>query len=265
MHDILKTITTAKHAEVAQRSHKKPLQAMKMDAQSRVLTRDFVGAMRAKINAGQSAVVAEIKKASPSKGLLRSDFEPADIAQSYTEFGAACLSVLTDGEFFQGTGDDLRQARASCPLPVLRKDFIVDAYQIYESRVMGADAVLLIVACLTDLQLQEFEHIAHSLDMAVLVEVHHADELHRALKLKTPLIGINNRNLHTFEVDLNVTLSLLSQVPQDQNRIVVTESGVATAIDVNTLRAAGVNAFLVGETFMRATDPGAALGQLFAV
>ena len=261
--NILDKITAVKHLEVAAAKQRKSLEAVRADAESRVLTRDFVGAMRAKIAAGQSAVIAEIKKASPSKGVLRADFEPADIAQSYTEFGAACLSVLTDKDFFQGSSDYLRQARASCPLPVLRKDFMVDAYQIYESRVMGADAILLIAACLTDTQMTEFELIARSLDMAVLVEVHDADELQRGLKLKTPLIGINNRNLKTFEVTLDTTIGLLAEVPKD--RILVTESGITTPADVARMREAGVHAFLVGEAFMRAGDPGEALAKMFAV
>ena len=189
MTDILNTIVAVKLDEVAAAKNKKPLEVVRADAESRVLTRDFVGALRAKIASGQPAVIAEIKKASPSKGVIRPDFIPADIAQSYAEFGAACLSVLTDQQFFQGCGDYLKQARASCQLPVLRKDFMVDAYQIYQSRVLGADAVLLIAACLSDAQMKEFEHIARSLDMAVLVEVHDAGELQRALKLKTPLIG----------------------------------------------------------------------------
>ena len=263
MTDILDKITAVKHLEVAAAKKRKSLEAVRADAESRVLTRDFVGAMRAKIAAGQSAVIAEIKKASPSKGVLRVDFEPADIAQSYTEYGAACLSVLTDKEFFQGSSDYLRQARASCPLPVLRKDFMVDAYQIYESRVMGADAILLIAACLNDAQMAEFEHIARSLDMAVLVEVHDAAELQRGLKLKTPLIGINNRNLKTFEVTLDTTIGLLADVPKD--RLLVTESGITTPADVARMREAGVHAFLVGEAFMRAGDPGEALAKLFAV
>lgn len=263
MTDILDKITDVKRQEVAASLKRKPLAAMRFDAESRVLTRDFVGAMRAKIAAGQSAVIAEIKKASPSKGVLRADFEPADIAQTYAEFGAACLSVLTDKEFFQGSSDYLRQARASCNLPVLRKDFMVDAYQIYESRVMGADAILLIAASLDDAQMAEFEHIAHSLDMAVLVEVHDSAELQRALKLTTPLIGINNRNLKTFEVTLDTTLGLMAGVPQD--RLLVTESGITTPADVQRMREAGVHAFLVGEAFMRAADPGVALAKLFAV
>jgi indole-3-glycerol phosphate synthase len=226
-----------------------------------VLTRDFIGAMRGKIAAGQSAVIAEIKKASPSKGVLRADFIPADIAQSYAEFGAACLSVLTDKQFFQGTGDYLKQARASCQLPVLRKDFMVDAYQIYESRVLGADAVLLIAAILDDAQMADFEAIARQLDMAVLVEVHDAAELERALKLKTPLVGINNRNLRTFEVSLQTTLDLRKSVPAD--RILVTESGILGSADVQRMREADVHAFLVGEAFMRAPEPGEALAELF--
>ncbi|HRH06192.1 MAG TPA: indole-3-glycerol phosphate synthase TrpC [Burkholderiaceae bacterium] len=263
MTDILEKITAVKHQEVAAARKRKSLEAVRADAESRVLTRDFVGALRSKIAAGQSAVIAEIKKASPSKGVLRADFEPADIAQSYAEYGAVCLSVLTDKDFFQGSSDYLRQARASCTLPVLRKDFMVDAYQIYESRAMGADAVLLIAACLNDGQMAEFEQIARSLDMAVLVEVHDADELQRALKLKTPLIGINNRNLKTFEVSLDTTINMLADVPKD--RLLITESGITTPADVVRMREAGVNAFLVGEAFMRANEPGEALAKLFAV
>ncbi len=262
MSDILNKIVTVKHEEVLKAIRNKPLQAIRQDAESRVLTRDFVGAMRAKIARGHAAVIAEIKKASPSKGVLREQFEPADIAQSYAEYGAACLSVLTDKQFFQGSVDYLKQARASVPLPVLRKDFMVDAYQIYESRVMGADCVLLIAACLDDAQMKEFEAIATSLDMAVLVEVHDGAELSRALKLKTPLIGINNRNLRTFEVTLDTTLSLMKDVPAD--RILVTESGIMTTDDVAKMRGAGVQSFLVGEAFMRAKEPGLALAELFA-
>jgi indole-3-glycerol phosphate synthase len=206
-------------------------------------------------------VIAEIKKASPSKGVIREDFIPADIAQSYAEHGAACLSVLTDRQFFKGEPDFLKQARASCQLPVLRKDFMVDVYQIYESRAMGADAVLLIAACLDDLQMHEFESAAHSLEMAVLVEVHNEGELGRALQLKTPLIGINNRNLKTFEVSLDTTLTLRKLVSAD--RIVISESGIHSRDDVLRLAAAGVEAFLVGEVFMRASDPGEALAALF--
>ena len=261
MSDILSQIVAVKRQEIAQSLKIKPLQAMRTDAQSRVLTRDFVGALRKKIEAGQAAVIAEIKKASPSKGVLREDFMAADIAQSYAEHGAACLSVLTDRQFFQGSVDYLKQARASCDLPVLRKDFMVDAYQVYEARVMGADAVLLIAACLDDAQMAELEAVAHSLDMAVLVEVHDNAELARALKLKTPLIGINNRNLRTFEVRLETTLELMQEVPAD--RILVTESGILSREDVLRMRQAQVHAFLVGEAFMRAPDPGQALADLF--
>ncbi len=261
MSDILDKIVAVKREEVAAAVKRKSLQAMRADAESRVLTRDFVGALRAKMAVGRPAVIAEIKKASPSKGVLRQDFIPADIAQSYAEFGAACLSVLTDVQFFQGQVDYLKQARASCQLPVLRKDFMVDAYQIYESRAMGADCILLIAACLDDTRMQEFEAIARSLDMAVLVEVHDGAELDRALKLKTPLIGINNRNLQTFAVSLETTLGLRSKVPAD--RLLVTESGIQTRDDVLTMGAAGVHAFLVGEAFMRAPEPGEALAALF--
>ena len=261
MSDILDKIVAVKRQEVAAALKQKSLAVVRADAESRVLTRDFEGAMRAKIAAGQAAVIAEIKKASPSKGVLRADFIPADIAQSYAEFGAACLSVLTDKQFFQGSVDYLKQARASCDLPVLRKDFMIDAYQVYEARAMGADAILLIAACLDDAQMAEMEAVARSLDMAVLVEVHDRAELERALKLKTRLVGINNRNLRTFEVSLATTLDLLPRVPAD--RLLVTESGILGAADVSTLRAAGVHAFLVGEAFMRAPDPGAALTSLF--
>ena len=266
MSDILNKIVAVKHEEVAAAKKRLPLPAMRADAESRVLTRDFEGALRAKIAKGQAAVIAEVKKASPSKGVLRANFEPADIAQSYMEgdgkVSAACLSVLTDRQFFQGQPDYLKQARASTTLPVLRKDFMVDAYQIYESRAMGADAILLIAACLQDAQMADFEAIARSLDMAVLVEVHDRAELERALKLKTPLVGINNRNLRTFEVTLDTTLGMLKDVPAD--RLLVTESGILKPADVKTMRDAGVHAFLVGEAFMRADDPGLALAKLFA-
>jgi indole-3-glycerol phosphate synthase len=261
MADILEKIVAVKREEIAAAQKKIPLAAMRADAESRVLTRDFEGALRRKIAAGDAAVIAEIKKASPSKGVIRADFVPADIAQSYAQAGAACLSVLTDRQFFQGQPDYLKQARASCDLPVLRKDFMVDAYQIYESRAMGADCVLLIAACLDDACMQELEAVARSLDMAVLVEVHDGAELERALKLKTRLVGINNRNLRSFEVSLATTLDLRSQVPGD--RIVVTESGITGQADVQTMRAAGVHAFLVGEAFMRADEPGEALAALF--
>jgi indole-3-glycerol phosphate synthase len=263
MSDILNKIIAVKREEIEEAINRKPLPAMRKDAESRVNTRDFVGALRAKIAAGQPAVIAEIKKASPSKGVLREDFIPADIAQAYAECGAACLSVLTDKQFFQGSIDYLKQARASCGLPVLRKDFIIDAYQVYESRVMGADCILLIAACLDDAQMKSLEALAMSLDMAVLVEVHDEAELDRALKLKTPLIGINNRNLNTFEVSLDATLNLRGKVPAD--RLLVTESGITTPEDVQRLRDAKVNAFLVGEAFMRADDPGGALQQLFGL
>ena len=261
MADILDKIITVKREEVAALIRQKPLAAMRLDAESRVLTRDFVGALKSKIAAGKSAVIAEVKKASPSKGVLRADFIPADIAQSYAEAGAACLSILTDQQFFQGSVEYFKQARASCSLPALRKDFMVDAYQIYESRVMGADCILLIAAVLDNAQMLDMERLAMSLDMAVLVEVHDAAELERALMLKTPLIGINNRNLKTFEVSLDTTLNLMKTVPP--GRVVVTESGIATAQDVQRLRDAHINAFLVGEAFMRADEPGLALTQLF--
>ena len=243
MADILDKIVAVKREEIAAAQKKLPLAAMRADAESRVLTRDFEDALRRKIAAGKSAVIAEVKKASPSKGVLRPDFVPADIAQSYAEHGAACLSVLTDRQFFQGQPDYLKQARASCDLPVLRKDFLVDPYQVYESRAMGADCILLIAACLEDGLMAELEAIAHGLDMAVLVEVHDAAELQRALRLKTPLVGINNRDLRTFEVSLDTTLGMRA--------------------DVRRMREAGVHAFLVGEAFMRAPEPGEALAALF--
>jgi len=265
MADILDKIVAVKHQEVAALKQRTPLDAIRFDAESRVLTRDFVGAMRAKIAAGQAAVIAEVKKASPSKGVIRADFIPADIAQSYAEgdgsISAACLSVLTDKQFFQGSNDYLKQARASCELPVLRKDFMVDAWQIYESRAIGADAILLIAAVLDDAQMKDFEAIAVGLGMAVLVEVHDAAELERALKLKTPLVGVNNRNLRNFEVSVQTTIDLLPKLPAD--RLLVTESGIATRDDVARLRVAGIHAFLVGETFMRADEPGDALADLF--
>ncbi len=262
MSDILDKIVAVKHQEVAQALERRPLAQVRQDAESRLLTRDFEGALRRKIAAGRPAVIAEVKKASPSKGVLRPDFVPADIAQSYAEHGAACLSVLTDRQFFQGSVDFLKQARASCDLPVLRKDFMVDPYQVYEARAMGADCILLIAACLDDARMRDLEALALGLNMAVLVEVHDAAELERALRLKTPLLGVNNRNLKTFEVSLDATLGLIGQVPAD--RLLVTESGIATSEDVRRMREAGVHAFLVGEAFMRAQDPGAALAQLFA-
>jgi indole-3-glycerol phosphate synthase len=265
--DILNKIVQTKHEEVQRRRKKISLEAMRADAQSRVLTRDFEGALRQKISQNQAAVIAEIKKASPSKGLLRENFIPADIAQSYAygdgKTSAACLSVLTDEVYFQGGTDYLKQARASCDLPVLRKDFMVDIYQIYESRAMGADCVLLIAACLDDAQMADFEAAAHSLHMSVLVEVHDAEEMQRALKLKTPLLGVNNRNLRTFEVSLDTTLTLFKELPH--GKLLISESGIATQQDVQRLRAAGIHAFLVGEAFMRADEPGEALAQLFGV
>lgn len=266
MSDILKKIVEVKHQEVAAARERKSLEMVRADAESRVLTRDFEGALRAKIAAGHAAVIAEVKKASPSKGVLREDFIPADIAQSYAEgvkgVSAACLSVLTDKDFFQGSSDYLKQARASCDLPVLRKDFMVDAYQIYEARAMGADAVLLIAACLDDAQMADFEALALGLNMAVLVEVHDRAECERALRLKTPLLGVNNRNLHTFEVSLDTTLSIMADV--GEQRLLISESGITTRDDVLRLRRAGVQGFLVGEAFMRAPEPGEALAELFA-
>ena len=266
MSDILKKIVEVKHQEVVAARERKSLETVRADAESRVLTRDFEGALRAKIAAGHAAVIAEVKKASPSKGVLREDFIPADIAQSYAEgvkgVSAACLSVLTDKDFFQGSADYLKQARASCDLPVLRKDFMVDAYQIYEARAMGADAVLLIAACLDDAQMADFEALALGLNMAVLVEVHDRAECERALRLKTPLLGVNNRNLHTFEVSLDTTLSIMADV--GEQRLLISESGITTRDDVLRLRRAGVQGFLVGEAFMRAPEPGEALAELFA-
>ena len=266
MSDILQKICEVKVQEVAAAQRAIAFAEMRRDAESRISTRDFVGALRAKIAKGQAGVIAEVKKASPSKGVIRADFDPADIAQSYMvgngKISAACLSVLTDRQFFQGQPDYLKQARASTLLPVLRKDFMIDPYQIYESRVMGADCVLLIAACLDDAQMAEMEQIAYSLDMAVLVEVHDGKELERALKLKTPLVGINNRNLRTFEVDIQTSITLKQEVPAD--RLLVTESGILTQDDVQRLRSAGIDAFLVGEAFMRAPEPGEALAKLFA-
>ena len=260
--DILEQIVSVKHLEVEAALKRKSMAAMQADAYSRVQVRDFEGALRAKMASGASAVIAEIKKASPSKGLLREPFEPADIAQSYAEYGAACLSVLTDKDFFQGSADYLKQARASCDLPVLRKDFMVHAYQIFEARAMGADAILLIAACLDDAQLADFEAIAHELGMAVLVEVHGMQEMTRALRLATPVLGVNNRNLRTFEVDLGVSLQAKAECPLD--KLLVCESGIATAEDVARMRQADINCFLVGEAFMRAPEPGEALKALFA-
>lgn len=262
MSDILKKILATKVEEVATAKAVTPLEVMRAEAAAQPAPRDFVGSMRAKLAAGQSAIIAEIKKASPSKGIIRPDFDPASIAASYERAGAACLSVLTDRQYFQGAPEYLEAARAACALPVLRKDFLVDPYQVYEARAMGADAILLIVSALSLAQMQEMEAIAETLGMAVLVESHDGDELDIALQLNTPLIGINNRNLRTFEVTLDMTLSQLHRIPAD--RIVVTESGILSAADVATMRANQVGAFLVGEAFMRADDPGEALGRLFA-
>lgn len=262
MADILKRIVAVKHEEVAAARARLPLAAVREQAEADRVTRGFERALRAKIAAGHSGVIAEIKKASPSKGVIRADFRPAEIAQSYERHGAACLSVLTDEQFFQGSADYLRQARAAVALPVLRKDFMVDEYQVFEARAMGADCILLIAACLDDAQMADLEAVAQSLGLDVLVEVHDGAELARALRLKTPLVGINNRNLRTFEVTLDTTLGLLKDVPAD--RLLVTESGILAPADVQTLRAAQVHAFLVGEAFMRAPDPGQALAALFA-
>jgi indole-3-glycerol phosphate synthase len=261
MSDILKKILAVKAQEMAAAQALKPLAAMRAEAGQAAPVRDFTGAIRDKIAAGQPAVIAEIKKASPSKGILRADFRPAEIAASYVKHGAACLSVLTDEQFFQGSAGYLQQARAACSLPVLRKDFMVNAYQIYQARAMGADAILLIAAALGLAQMREFEALAHSLGMSVLVEVHDAEELETALPLQTPLIGINNRNLRTFEVSLQTTLDLLPRIPQD--RIVVTESGILQPEDVQLMRAHHVHVFLVGEAFMRADDPGVELAKVF--
>jgi indole-3-glycerol phosphate synthase len=262
MSDILKKILAVKVQEVVEAQAIKPLAAMRAAAEQAVPVRDFTGAIRDKIAAGQAAVIAEIKKASPSKGVLRAEFHPAEIAADYARHGAACLSVLTDEQFFQGSAVYLQQARAACTLPVLRKDFIVDEYQIYQARAMGADAILLIASALDVKQMQKLETLAHGLGMAVLVEVHDGAELDAALQLTTPLIGVNNRNLRSFEVSLQTTLDLLPRIPND--RIVVTESGILKAEDVKLMRGHQVHAFLVGEAFMRAVDPGVELSKLFA-
>jgi len=261
MSDILNKILAVKAQEVAAAKPVHPLHLLRSEAERAEPPRDFTGAIRNKITGGQAAVIAEIKKASPSKGVLREVFSPADIAASYEKHGAACLSVLTDEQFFQGSPDNLKIARAACELPVLRKDFIVDEYQIYQSRVMGADAILLIAAALLSKQMHTFEALAHSLGMAVLVEVHNKAELDMALQLATPLVGVNNRNLHTFEVSLQTTLDLMPNIPAD--RIVITESGILKAEDVRLMRSNMVNTFLVGEAFMRADDPGAELAKVF--
>jgi indole-3-glycerol phosphate synthase len=262
MSDILQKIVAVKREEIAQARRVRDAATVRREAEGLGGVRDFAAALRSRVAAGGAAVIAEIKKASPSKGVLRADFRPAEIASSYAAGGAACLSVLTDVQFFQGSVAYLQQARAACTLPVIRKDFIVDAYQVDEARAMGADAVLLIAACLDDGQMAELEAQALTLGLSVLVEVHDGRELERALRLKTPLVGINNRNLRTFEVSLDTTITLLPEVPAD--RLLVTESGILGPADVAHMRAAGVHAFLVGEAFMRADDPGRALAALFA-
>jgi indole-3-glycerol phosphate synthase len=260
MTDILKRILTAKREEIAEARAAAPLSVVRGQAEAQPAPRDFTGAIRDRIAAGEAAVIAEIKKASPSKGLIRADFQAAVIAADYAAHGAACLSVLTDPGFFQGAPDDLRAARASCVLPALRKDFLIDPYQVFEARAMGADAILLIVAALDPEVMRELEAIARELGLAVLVEVHDGNELDRALQLATPLIGINNRDLRSFGVSLQTTLGLLPQIPPE--RIVVCESGIHTADDVALMRRKGVNAFLIGEALMRRPSPGEALAAL---
>ncbi len=261
MADILQRILAVKAEEVARAKAAKALSVVQAEAAAAPPPRDFVGSLRAKVAAGKPAVIAEVKKASPSKGVLREHFEPAAIARSYEQHGAACLSVLTDAQFFSGKINDLHEARAACRLPVLRKDFMIEPYQVYESRAAGADCILLIVAALDLPRMRELESIAHELDLAVLVEVHDGEELERALKLRTPLIGINNRNLRTFETRLDTTLGLLGRISDD--RIVITESGILKPEDVKTMRDNKVNCFLVGEAFMRAAEPGVELERLF--
>ncbi len=265
MSDILQRIVAVKHTELQALRQQRSLASLRADCAALAADqapRDFAGALRSRIGQGAAAVIAEVKKASPSKGVIREHFVPAEIARQYERGGATCLSVLTDEAFFQGSAAYLQQARAACALPVLRKDFIVDEYQVVQARAMGADCILLIAACLADAEMAELEACAASLGMHVLVEVHDAAELNRALRLKTPLVGINNRNLRTFEVSLQTTLDLLPSVPAD--RLLVTESGILGVDDVRRMRVAGVHAFLVGEAFMRASDPGAALADLFA-
>lgn len=260
--DILKKIMHRKAEEIAARTERVPLPRLERAAAAADPPRGFVDSMAAKVAAGEAAVIAEIKKASPSKGVLRESFEPAEIAAAYARGGAACLSVLTDRDFFQGSDDYLKQARAACSLPVIRKDFIIDPYQVYEARAIGADCILLIAACLDDARLAELNGLAHDLGMDVLVEVHDAGELDRALAVPGRLIGINNRDLRSFHISLETTLDLLGSVPAD--RLLVTESGIHHREDVQRMRAHGVHAFLVGEAFMRAEDPGAELHRLFA-
>jgi len=262
MSDILNKIIATKTQEVATAKAEKPLAVVQQEAAAASATRDFVGSIRAKIANKQAAVIAEIKKASPSKGVIRADFQPAAIAASYEQGGAACLSILTDIEYFQGSPEYLKQARAACNLPVLRKDFMIDPYQVYEARAMGADCILLIAAAIDLAKMRELESIAHSLGMAVLVEVHNGEELDLALQLETPLLGINNRNLRTFEVTLDTTLALLARIPG--HKIVVTESGIFTQDDVALMRQNQVHTFLVGEAFMRQPEPGVELAKVFA-
>lgn len=262
MSDILNRILETKRAEVAAAIAAKPLAQLREEAHAASAPRDFAGSIHARITADKAAVIAEIKKASPSKGVIREDFRPAEIARSYERGGAACLSVLTDAPYFQGSADYLREAKEACALPVLRKDFMIDPYQVYEARAMGADCILLIVAALDLAQMHVLEDLAHELGMAVLVETHDAAELELALQLDTPLIGINNRNLRTFEVSLQTTLDLLPKIPDD--RCVVTESGIFTPEDVALMRSHDVHTFLVGEAFMRQPDPGAELARVFA-
>ena len=251
-----------KRAEVAAAKASIPEAEMRQRSLSAAAPRDFISSLKKRIDAGEAAVIAEIKRASPSKGVMREQFDPAEIARSYAAGGAACLSVLTDREFFQGAPEHLGAARAACALPALRKDFVFDPYQVLEARAMGADCILLIAACLSAAEMKALEEAATSLDMAVLVEVHDAAELDAALTLRTPLIGVNNRDLRTFETRIETTLGLLERMPAD--RIVVTESGIASPADVARLRGRGVDVFLVGEAFMRAPDPGRALRALFA-
>lgn len=259
--DILKKIVERKREEIAERSAKVSIDDLKAQLDTASPPRGFVEAIRNKIAAGEAGVIAEIKKASPSKGVIRENFVPEQIAKSYEQGGAACLSVLTDIDFFQGSDEYLQQARAACSLPVIRKDFIIDPYQVIEARVIGADCILLIAACLEDGQMRELAELANSLGMDVLIEVHDEAELHRSLPLNQPLVGINNRNLRTFEVGLETTLNMLDQIPE--GRIVVTESGIHTTDDVALMRSNQVNAFLVGEAFMRAEEPGEKLAELF--
>ncbi len=262
MSDILNKILATKREEVAKALAAKSLDDLRVEAYKQPDARDFVGNLVKKDDANKPAVIAEIKKASPSKGVIRADFKPAEIAKSYEKAGAACLSVLTDEQYFQGSAQYLKQARAACKLPVLRKDFMIDPYQVYEARAMGADCILLIVAALELAQMRELEETSHDLGMAVLVEVHNAEELELALQLETPLIGINNRNLRTFDVTLQTTLDLLEKMPED--RFVITESGIFTPEDVALMRSHHVNGFLVGEAFMRQQDPGAELARVFS-